>query len=133
MTKPPSIRALLTPAHWLLGGLCLLLPLAAPAEDISARDAAVIEAANVRIEGNLIAEVSTNALPADGATVIDGEGRMLIPGLIDGHNHIMLAASPAALAYSMHWSYIGALVTREAEAMLMRGFTTLRDQFVLFG
>lgn len=49
MTNPPSIRALHLPSRWLLGGLCLLvlvlliLPLFANAEDISARDAAIIE------------------------------------------------------------------------------------------
>ncbi len=91
------------------------------------RNATVIADADVLIEGNLIAEVSTERLPVDGATVIDGEGRMLIPGLIDGHHHVMLPTSPLALAYGLHWSYIGALVTREVEATLMRGFTTLRD------
>ncbi len=91
------------------------------------RNATVIENANVRVTGNLIAEVSTTELPPEGATVIDGGGRMLVPGLIDGHNHIMLGASPIALAYNQHWTYVGALATREAEAMLMRGFTTLRD------
>ena len=91
------------------------------------RNAQVINGANVLIQDNLIAEVTTEALTVDGATVIDGEGRMLVPGLIDGHNHIMLPGNPLALAYNLHWSYIGALVTREAEAMLMRGFTTLRD------
>lgn len=91
------------------------------------RNAAVIEAANVRVTGNLIAEVTTDALPVDGATVIDGEGKMLIPGLIDGHAHMMLPASPLALAYNLHWAYVGALAAREAQAMLLRGFTTVRD------
>lgn len=91
------------------------------------RNASVIEDANVLIEGNLIAEVSTTTMSAEGATVIDGGGRMLIPGLIDGHAHVMLPTSPMALAYGLHWSYVGALVTREAEATLMRGFTSLRD------
>ena len=90
-------------------------------------NATVIENASVLVEGNLIAAVTTDPINAEGATVIDGEGRTLVPGLIDGHNHIMLPASPLALAYSLHWTYIGALVAREAERMLMRGFTTLRD------
>ena len=90
-------------------------------------NATVIENASVLVEGNLIAAVTTDPIDAQGATVIDGEGRTLIPGLIDGHNHIMLPTSPLALAYSLHWTYIGALVTRESERMLMRGFTTLRD------
>ncbi|WP_170545575.1 metal-dependent hydrolase family protein [Ruegeria arenilitoris] len=90
-------------------------------------NAVVIENANVLVEDNLIAKVSTDPIEPNGAVVLDGQGRTLIPGLIDGHNHIMLPTSPMALAYNLHWSYTGALVTQEAERMLMRGFTTLRD------
>ncbi|MCG7522789.1 amidohydrolase family protein [Ruegeria sp. Ofav3-42] len=90
-------------------------------------NAVVIENANVLVEGNLIVEVSTDPIEPNGAVVIDGQGRTLIPGLIDGHNHIMLPTSPLNVTYNLHWSYTGALVTREAERMLMRGFTTLRD------
>lgn len=46
--------------------------------------------------------------------MINGGGRTLIPGLIDGHNHIMLPDSPLALAYNHHWTYTGALVVRDA-------------------
>ena len=81
---------------------------------------------SVLVEGKLIREIG-GELSHDGATVIDGGGRTLIPGLIDGHSHVMLPASPFALAYSYHWAYTGALVSREAERTLMRGFTTLRD------
>lgn len=45
----------------------------------------LINNANVLAEGNLIKEVSTEKIPADGATVIDVGGRTLIPGLIDTH------------------------------------------------
>ena len=47
-----------------------------------------IENANVLIEGNLIKTVSTDPIEADGATVIDGGGRTLMPGLIEGHGHM---------------------------------------------
>jgi len=82
---------------------------------------------NVLVENNLIVSVGSSISLPEGTDVIDGGGRTLIPGLIDGHNHIMLPASPFNLAYSYHWTYTGALVVREAESMLMRGFTTLRD------
>ena len=42
---------------------------------------------DVLIEGNHIIEVGQN-LSASGATVIDGGGRTLTPGLIDMHTHI---------------------------------------------
>ncbi len=91
------------------------------------KNATLIEGAHVLVEGNLVSEVSKEPIEPDGALVLDGEGRTLIPGLIDGHNHITLVENPFSLAYNLHWGYTGALVTREAERMLMRGFTTLRD------
>ncbi len=87
------------------------------------RNAALIEGAHVLVEGNLVSEVSKEPIEPNGALVFDGEGRTLI----DGHNHITLVENPFSLAYNLHWGYTGALVTREAERMLMRGFTTLRD------
>ncbi len=48
-----------------------------------------IEHANVLVEGNLIKQISTKKIAANGATVIDGGGRTLIPGLIDAHWHTM--------------------------------------------
>ena len=86
-----------------------------------------IENANVLVVGNLIAEVSAEPLVVANARIIDGGGRTLMPGLIDGHAHVMLPASPLALAYNYHWGYTSALAAREAERTLMRGFTTVRD------
>ena len=44
--------------------------------------------ADVLVEGNLIKQVGKN-LKADGATVIDGDGRTLMPGLIESHTHLV--------------------------------------------
>ncbi|MDX2142179.1 MAG: amidohydrolase family protein [Rhodospirillaceae bacterium] len=43
---------------------------------------------NVLIKGDKIASISTAALKARGAMVIDGTGKYLIPGLFDAHVHI---------------------------------------------
>jgi len=53
--------------------------------------------ANVLVEGNIIRQVSTGKIDAPGATVIDGGGRTLMPGLIDVHYHTMWAALPAPI------------------------------------
>ena len=45
---------------------------------------------SVLVEGNLIKEISKNPKAANGAKVIDGGGRTLMPGLIDMHTHLML-------------------------------------------
>ncbi len=43
----------------------------------------------VRVEGNRIAEVTPGAAPAaNGATLIDGAGATLMPGLVESHAHI---------------------------------------------
>ena len=87
-----------------------------------------IENANVLVEGNLIKEVSSDAIDAGDATVIDGGGRTLMPGLIDGHTHFALTM-PGGLgaAEQMHWQYIGAMATYAAREHLHNGFTTARE------
>ncbi|MHB8139382.1 MAG: amidohydrolase family protein [Smithellaceae bacterium] len=53
------------------------------------QDRPVLEDADVYIEGKKIVRISTDRLDIPGAEIIDGKGRMLLPGLIDFHNHIM--------------------------------------------
>ncbi|MFE3287220.1 hypothetical protein ACFXJJ_29530, partial [Streptomyces sp. NPDC059233] len=45
------------------------------------------EAQDVLIDGETIAEVGTG-LSAEGATVIEAEGQVLLPGLVDLHTHL---------------------------------------------
>jgi imidazolonepropionase-like amidohydrolase len=87
----------------------------------------LIENANVLVEGNLIARISTSAIAAPGATVIDGGGRTLMPGLMDAHVHLALVRRPGEIRNDYDWMYVGALANEQAGAMLLRGFTTVRD------
>ncbi|MCB2108222.1 MAG: amidohydrolase family protein [Rhodobacteraceae bacterium] len=50
--------------------------------------AAAVPGANVLVKGNTIAAISTHAIDAGGAQVIDGSGKYLIPGLMDVHIHV---------------------------------------------
>ena len=86
-----------------------------------------IENANVLVEGNLIKAVSTERIPADGATVIDGGGRTLMPGLADTHVHIAFATLPTQLLLNGLESYNYIRSTVDAKSMLMRGLTVVRD------
>ncbi|MBE1282207.1 MAG: hypothetical protein GJ676_02745 [Rhodobacteraceae bacterium] len=52
----------------------------------------LIMGANVLVEGNLIAQVSTEEISAPNASVIDGGGRTLTPGLTDTHTHLHIVA-----------------------------------------
>ncbi|MCT8158623.1 metal-dependent hydrolase family protein [Pseudoruegeria sp. SHC-113] len=86
-----------------------------------------IENANVLVVENLIAEVSTEPLAAANARIINGGGRTLMPGLIDAHVHMAVTEPVADLRDNYDWMYWGAVSTIEAEKMLLRGFTTVRD------
>lgn len=82
--------------------------------------------ADVLVEGNLIKEISQN-LQASGATIVDGGGRTLMPGLMDAHVHLALVRRPSEILNQYDWMYVGALANEQAEEMLLRGFTTVRD------
>lgn len=70
---------------------------------------------------------ASNAAAPEGAEVIDGGGRTLIPGLIDAHWHTMLASLPLLKLLTADIGYLYIAASREAERTLMRGFTTVRD------
>lgn len=84
-------------------------------------------AGNVLVEGNLIKQVSAEAINAPGATVIDGGGGTLMPGLIEAHAHLSLHGDLFQIRNELNWMYVGAKSGAEAGHMLMRGFTTARD------
>ncbi|WP_338827416.1 metal-dependent hydrolase family protein [Bradyrhizobium sp. 27S5] len=81
---------------------------------------------NVLIRNNKIEKISTAAITAD-AQVIAGDGRVLMPGLIDAHWHAMLVRPTPAAAIAGDVGYTNLLAAAEATATLMRGFTTVRD------
>jgi imidazolonepropionase-like amidohydrolase len=84
----------------------------------------------VLIVGNVIKTVSSSPIadpPEVRMTRIAGDGRTLMPGLIDAHWHSFMAATPQPLLLTADASYLHILATRQAEATLMRGFTTVRD------
>jgi imidazolonepropionase-like amidohydrolase len=79
------------------------------------------------IEANRIREVSPHALEAGEATVIDLQGKTLMPGLIDAHVHIVAVEASLGLNASLPDSLIQSRSIRLQHEMLMRGFTTVRD------
>jgi imidazolonepropionase-like amidohydrolase len=59
--------------------------------------------------------------------VIDGGGRVLMPGLIDGHWHAMMAALSMQELATANIGYINLMAADQAEQTLLRGFTAVRD------
>jgi imidazolonepropionase-like amidohydrolase len=85
---------------------------------------------NVLIEGDKIKDVRAGAMaPPPGATVINGGGRTLMPGLIDVHVHIFLSASTERQMLDPTASFddMTARALEESKQMLLRGFTAVRD------
>ncbi len=84
---------------------------------------------NVLVEGNLIKAISDTSIEAkSGATVIDGGGRTLMPGLIENHAHLMLMGpSLPAMESGTTWEDFAIHGAAMAEMYLLQGFTTLRD------
>ncbi|WP_141713533.1 amidohydrolase family protein [Bradyrhizobium elkanii] len=81
---------------------------------------------NVLIRNTKIEKISTAAIAAD-AQVIAGNGRVLMPGLIDAHWHALLVRPTPAAVMASDVGYTNLLAAAEATATLMRGFTTIRD------
>ena len=85
-------------------------------------------AGNVLVEGNMIKQVSAEAISAPNATLIDGGGRTLMPGLIEGHGHLQMnGTSLADIENNRNWEELAIRSSVNAKAALMSGFTTWRD------
>jgi imidazolonepropionase-like amidohydrolase len=83
---------------------------------------------NVLVRNHLIEHISASPITADAnATVVAGNGRVLMPGLIDAHWHAFMVATPQMVLMTANSDYLTLLAARQAEATLMRGFTTVRD------
>lgn len=85
---------------------------------------------SVLVRGNTIEKISTVPIPAEsleGASVINGNGNTLMPGLIDAHWHVMLAAIPLTVLMTADVGYLNLSAGAEAGRTLMQGFTTVRD------
>jgi imidazolonepropionase-like amidohydrolase len=81
----------------------------------------------VAVEGDRIREVSAARLPVGSAQVIDLGERVLMPGLIDCHVHIVAVVASLGLNATLPDSLVMARSIRVQQQMLMRGFTTVRD------
>jgi imidazolonepropionase-like amidohydrolase len=94
------------------------------------KSAALSAASNVLVKGNTIEQISVSPITVEtnaDVRVIAANGRVLMPGLIDAHWHAFMAATPQMLLMTADSSYLQLLAARQAEATLMRGFTTVRD------
>lgn len=85
---------------------------------------------NVLVVGNLIKSITSAPIadpPGTSVQRIQGNGRTLMPGLIDNHWHTMLVRPTPAQLLMGDFGYMVLMAGAEATATLMRGFTTVRD------
>ena len=87
----------------------------------------VADARDVLVRGNRIERIATGIESEAGAQVIAGNGRVLMPGLIDAHWHTMLVANPGPGDFQHDATYMAVVAVPEATRALMRGFTSVRD------
>ena len=81
----------------------------------------------VLVEDELIREVSDRPIRPSGATVIDGGGRTLMPGLIDCHVHVYLSEVNIRNLEHIPLTLMTARAAPLMRGMIDRGFTTVRD------
>lgn len=85
------------------------------------------EGVSVLVEGNKISKIAKSIPAPAGATVINANGRVLMPGLIDAHWHVMFSEPTMPELMNSDVSWLTLVGARGARDTLMRGFTTVRD------
>ncbi len=99
------------------------------------RNATVFDSANgtllprqqIIIDGQRITQVTDEPVQVDGAQVIDAGGRVVLPGLIDAHVHVVAASHDLVGLALQPPSLVSAQSSQIMRAMLLRGFTSVRD------
>ena len=82
---------------------------------------------HVLVVDNKIAQISSTPISATDATVIDGQGKTLMPGLIDGHAHVMINYNFDQIEKNKDITDISINAVTVAERYIDDGFTTVRD------
>ena len=83
--------------------------------------------ASVLVEGNLIKTISADPIEAPDAYTVDGEGRTLMPGMIDMHSHLCLRDGMLTFRDDYDQMTAGANTAHVMLEYLDQGFTTARD------
>jgi imidazolonepropionase-like amidohydrolase len=87
----------------------------------------LIKNGSVLVEGNLIKTVSAEPIEAPGAFAVNGEGRTLMPGLIDMHSHLCIRNGMLEFRDNYDQMANGAYTAIVMQEYLDQGFTTARD------
>jgi imidazolonepropionase-like amidohydrolase len=81
----------------------------------------------LRIEGDLVVEVSDRPIAPGTADIVDCGGRVVMPGLIDSHVHVMLSEVFIPKLEAVPLTLATGRAAALMRGMIDRGFTTVRD------
>lgn len=106
-----------------------------PAQKVLFKNVSVFDGQNknlkknvdVLIEVNKISKIATDINQAKDTILLNGKGKVLMPGLIDAHWHSTLATVPQAKILQSDMGYLAITGAKANEETLMRGFTSVRD------
>ncbi|MBO0847962.1 MAG: amidohydrolase family protein [Pseudonocardia sp.] len=104
-------------------------------QQVIIRNASVLDAAAgelvpdrvIVVEGEEIVDVGGPDVRAADAMAVDAGGRVVMPGLIDAHVHVLAYTADLPGASEQSPSYVAARASAIMRGMLERGFTTVRD------
>jgi imidazolonepropionase-like amidohydrolase len=95
------------------------------------KTAALTEPMNVLVSDQIIQKISSTAIAVKDkdVVIINGNGKTLIPGLIDAHVHMVFGSLTMAQMMAPNTSEEALInsVGVSSQQMLMRGFTSVRD------
>lgn len=83
---------------------------------------------NILIVGNKISKISSKdiSINSKDVKIIDGEGKFVMPGMIDAHTHIGMEGINMG-SRPVDWGTANIISTQAAKHRLLHGFTTLRN------
>jgi len=86
------------------------------------------EGLNVLVTGNRIEKIGKDVSGRPDATVIEGKGKTLMPGLIDAHTHLYMNVDGGVPGVERAtWDEIGARAAHMGMEYLFNGFTSVRE------
>lgn len=91
------------------------------------KDNKLLDDVDVLVKGNKISKIGKNLKTEKGTEVINSQGHVMMPGLIDAHWHSIWATISQAKLLQSDFAYTTLLGAKANEDALQRGFTTVRD------
>jgi len=82
---------------------------------------------HVLVRGSFIEAAERSPIAESGVDVVDGRGRVLMPGMIDAHVHLVGMANTLLDIAMASQTQLAAATLARAKDTLHRGFTTVRD------